>query len=299
MRITSFGVAAATVAFTMACGACEVRVDTEERTAREEKRFNVTGPPEVRVTTFDGSIEIRSWDRDEVLVEIEKRGGDEQALESIQIKAEQQGDRIEVDVTRPSGGDSFVGIGIHISTAARLIVSVPRKVTALVARSGDGSIRADRLEGRIELRSSDGSVRADEIKGSLEIDTDDGSITVEDLDGDATLSTEDGGVSIAGRLASVKAKTGDGSITLRAERGSSMSHDWSLVTEDGAVALYLPEDFAAEVDAQTEDGRVRSDFSLETEREESRRRWARGKIGAGGHELRVRTNDGAIALRQW
>jgi DUF4097 and DUF4098 domain-containing protein YvlB len=290
--------AAWALAIGLASGACTVRVDTEERTAREEKLFKVTGQPDVRIATFDGSVEIRSWDRDEVLVEVEKRGADEEALRSIQVRAEQQGNRIDVDVTRPSGRDTFAGIGIHISTAARLLVTVPRRVT-LTARSGDGSIRVDRLEGRIELRTSDGSVRADEVKGSLDIDTHDGSITVEDADGDVTLSTRDGGITVAGRLGRVKAKTGDGSITIRAERGTSMSDDWSVITEDGTVALYLPEEFAAEVDAQTDDGRVRSDFTLETEREESHRRWARGKLNAGGHELRVRTGDGSIALRTW
>jgi hypothetical protein len=66
------------------------------------------------------------------------------------------------------------------------------------------------------------------------------------------------------------------------------------------VALYLPDDFAAEIDAETDEGRVRSDFSLETEREDGRdRSWARGKIGAGGHQIRVRTGDGSIAVRNW
>jgi hypothetical protein len=70
---------------------CEVRVDSDERIAREEKRFTVTSRPDVRVSTFDGAIEIRSWDRNEVLVEVEKRAGDEQALESIQVRRASSG----------------------------------------------------------------------------------------------------------------------------------------------------------------------------------------------------------------
>jgi DUF4097 and DUF4098 domain-containing protein YvlB len=287
------------VTLALTATACTVRVDTEERTAREEKRFAVKGEPEVRVATFDGSIEVRSWDREEVLVEVDKRAADDETIASIQVRAEQTGNRIDVEVTRPAGRDRFTGIGIHIGTSARLLVSVPRRLT-LVARTSDGSIRADRLEGRIELRTDDGSVRVDEVKGFVDIDTEDGSIAAEDLDGDATLSTGDGGISVQGRIGRLTAKTGDGSITVRADRGSSMSDDWSLTTEDGTVAVYLPEDFAAEVDAQTDEGRVRSDFALETEREDGRdRHRARGKIGAGGHQIRVRTADGSIALRNW
>ncbi|MBI2222365.1 MAG: DUF4097 family beta strand repeat protein [Acidobacteria bacterium] len=296
MRIAAL---VATVVLGLAAGACTVRVDSEEHTAREEKRFKVAAEPEVRVATFDGSIEVHSWDRDEVLVEVEKRGPDEEALKSIRVRAEQQGNRIEVDVTRPSGRDNFVGIGIHIGTAARLTVTVPRRVV-LQVRSGDGSIRADRLEGRIELRTSDGSVRADEVKGTLDVETHDGSITADEVDGEATLSTRDGGINVSGRLSILKAKTGDGSVTIRADRGSVMAAGWSIITEDGAVAVYLPEPFAAEVDAQTDDGRVRSDFELEAEREDGhRRRWVRGKIGGGGHQLRIRTGDGSISLRNW
>jgi hypothetical protein len=276
---------------------CEVRVDTEERVAREEKRFTVSGQPDVRLSTFDGAIEIRSWDKDEVLVEIEKRAGDEEMLQRIEIRAEQQGNRIEVDVRGPS--DSFRGIGIHISPRARLLVSVPGKVT-LQARTSDGAIRADRIEGKIELRTSDGSVRADQLKGQLDIDTRDGSITIDDMNGEALLATDDGGISVSGVIGALRAHSGDGSITVRAERGTTMTSDWLVDTDDGAVAVYLPPDFAAEVDAETRDGRVRSEFTLAGAREDDeRRRSLRGKIGAGGRLLRVRSGDGSIVLREW
>lgn len=280
---------------------CTVRVDSEEQVAREEKRFQVSGAPDVRLSTFDGSIEVRSWDRREVLVEIEKRGPDEAALKSIQVKASQNGDRVEVDVTRPSGRDTFVGFGIHVSTTAKLIVSVPQKLS-LTARSDDGAIRVDRLDGRIELRTNDGSVRADGIHGQLDVLTRDGSITIDDIDGDATLSTGDGGITTNGRLAVLKARSGDGSVTIRADRGSAMTSDWTVQTEDGSVAVYLPESFNAEIDAETGDGTIRSEFdvqSRDTGSEHTRRRVLRGKLGTGGNLLRIRTGDGSINLRTW
>lgn len=284
----------------VALAGCTVRFDTEEQRAREEKRFTVTGPPEVRVATFDGAIELRSWDRDEVLVEIEKRGMDDEVLQAMEVRAEQEGNRIEVDVRGSGRSDRFVGIGIHISPSARLLVTVPRQVSVLHARSGDGSIKADRLEGQIELRTEDGSVRAEEIKGRLQIETGDGSITVGDVDGELVLVTRDGGISVSGRLASLRAKTGDGSITVRADAGSVVDPDWSLSTGDGSVAVYLPAGFSAELDAETRDGRVRSDFDLgDTDEDSRRRRAVRARLGAGGSVLRIRTGDGSISLRSW
>ena len=53
---------------------CVVGVDSQGQIVREEKRFKVDGAPDLRLTTFDGAIEVRGTDGSEVLVEIEKRG---------------------------------------------------------------------------------------------------------------------------------------------------------------------------------------------------------------------------------
>ncbi|MGE5814870.1 MAG: DUF4097 family beta strand repeat-containing protein [Acidobacteriota bacterium] len=291
--------ALALIAVCLLSAGCTVSMDAEERVAREEKRFPVTGAADVSVSTFDGPIEIRSWDRSEVLVEIEKRAGDEAGLKSIEVRAEKQGNRVHVEAVRPSGSDKFVGIGFHVSPQAKLIVSVPKETT-LEARSGDGSIRAEHLQGRVTLRTADGSVRAVEIKGELDIESGDGSITVDDADGTARLSTGDGGVTTSGRFDVLTVKSGDGSVTVRADRGSEAKSDWSITTEDGSVALYLPEGFSGEIDARTGDGTVRSEFDVQgAERDDAHRRSLRGRIGAVGNVLRIRTGDGSISLRNW
>ena len=48
--------------------ACRMDVDTQAFIEREEKRFTADGVVDLNVSTFDGSVEIRSWDRAEVLV---------------------------------------------------------------------------------------------------------------------------------------------------------------------------------------------------------------------------------------
>jgi hypothetical protein len=277
---------------------CEVRVDSEEHLATDEKRFQVSGQPEVRLSTFDGAIEIRSWDKNEVVVEIEKRAGDEKDLESIRVAAEQRGNRIDVDVRRRSSEDSFAGIGVHISPRARLLVTLPRTVL-LQARTDDGAIRAEELEGRIVLRSGDGSIRGEQLKGELDLETHDGSVTIDGMEGEAVVSTQDGGISVTGKIAALRAKTGDGSITIRAERGAEMSSDWSISTDDGTVTLYLPRDFGAEIDAETQDGRVRRELDLASLVESDTNNSVRGIAGAGGRLLRVRSGDGSISLLEW
>lgn len=289
--------AALALAGTVAAGGCVVSLDSQGHTAREERSFDVSGTPDVRVTTFDGSIQVKSWDRDEVLIEIEKRAPTEEALGEIQVVAEQDGNRIQVEVRRPSGSETFFGIGVHTSRSARIVATVPRR-SDLMLRSGDGSIRVDRVNGRSELRTGDGSVRASELSGEIVVHTGDGSVTLQDVEGNLDVETGDGGVSASGVLRVVRLRTDDGSVTVRGDEGSAMRDDWSITTGDGSVAVYLPESFAAEIDAHTGDGRITSDLDVAMVVSGTLdRRTLKGRIGDGGKILRVRTGDGSIRFR--
>jgi hypothetical protein len=276
-------------------GGCTVTLDSQSQIAREEKRFTVSGTPAVHVTTFDGSIEIRSWDRPDVLVVIEKRGPTREAVEALKVKTTQDGDTIELEVQKPA--ESFTGMGFHVSASAKLIVSLPQK-SDIRARSGDGSIQIAHVSGRIDLHTGDGSIRAEDIAGGLSLTTGDGSITVDGAEGRLALETGDGSVNVTGKLAAVRLHTGDGSIVYRSQPGTAMEDDWDITTGDGTVSLYLPSDFGAELDAHTGDGTIRNDLNVASpESEESNRRTVRGRLGSGGKQLRIRTGDGSIRLR--
>lgn len=282
--------------------ACVVAVDSHSEIVREEKRFTVDGTADVRVATFDGSIVIQAWEKPGILVEIEKRGPSKEAVNALQVVVEQKGNVIDLEVKRPKS-ESFSRIGLQQTAYARLVVSVPR-TTNIRARSGDGSIRIERVSGRIELRTGDGSIRASDVSGDMNFDTSDGSVVVEGAEGQLVVDTGDGSVNVSGKLGAVKLHTGDGSVVYRADPGSSMTNAWDITTGDGSVTLYLPRSFGADVDAHTGDGRITSDLGdpveradRDSERAERDRRTLRGQIGTGGQLLRVRTGDGAIRLK--
>lgn len=280
----------------LVAGACTVTVDSQAAMTREEKRFTVSGTPVVRVATFDGSIEIRSWDRPEVLVEIEKRGPTRAAIEAIEVAASQDGSVIEVEVKQPDR-QPLTGFRLHSSASARLIVSVPRR-TDIRARSGDGAIRIARVDGQVELHTGDGSIRAEELSGDLTLTSGDGSIAVDGAEGRLVLETGDGSVNVTGRLGAVRLRTGDGSIVYRSAAGTVMVDDWDITTGDGSVSLYLPSDFGAELDAHTGDGSIQNDLSMSSGGPSGdERRSVKGRLGSGGKRLRIHTGDGGIRLR--
>jgi DUF4097 and DUF4098 domain-containing protein YvlB len=287
------------VAFACASTACVVSVDSQGQIVREEKRFSLDGTPELHLGTFDGAIEVRSSDTSQVLIEIEKRGPTREAVEALVVESSQEGSRIKLEVKQPRK-EHFSGFGFHMSASARLIVTVPRR-SDIVARTGDGAIRLDSVNGRLELRTGDGAIRVSDVRGELLLHTGDGAITVEGAEGTLALETGDGGVDVEGKLSAVKMHTGDGSIVYRAEPGSRMNDDWDITTGDGSVSLYLPSTFNAELDAHTGDGGIRNDLGvedLERSRDDDRdRRRLRARLGDGGHRLRIETGDGVISLK--
>jgi hypothetical protein len=286
---------ALTAALPFSLAGCVV-VDSQGHITREEKRFTVEGTPELRLVTFDGAIEIRSGDGKTVVVEIEKRGPTKESTEELKVETKQDGNRIEVEVKKPAREVVFFGVG-RMSPTAKLIVTMPRDGN-IIAKSGDGSIRIEHVHGQLQVRTGDGSIHGTDIGGQLTLATGDGSVTLNDVDGDLDVDTGDGSVSVTGSLAVAKLHTGDGSITLRAAPGTSMKDDWSLTTGDGGIAVYLPSDFAAQLDAHTGDGAIRNDLQVTTDDGgESGKRTVKGKLGAGGKTLRIRTGDGSIRLK--
>lgn len=306
MRLPVLLIVAAT-----ALSGCEVNLHTEGLSARETKTFKVTGQPQLVLDTFDGAIELHSWDRPEVEVEVEKRAMEQTLLDEIKITTEQKGDAITIKVTGPTR-QQFRGVtvGVHISPTARLRVAVPRN-SNIQATSGDGSIRAEALDGTLLLTTVDGSVVGSRLGGDIKIRTGDGSIRLDSSTGTLDLETTDGTIVLDDAKPSVlKARTGDGSIRAGIEPDTVMTDNWDLTTSDGTVVLTLPGLFNAELDAETSDGSVRSSHPLleddRAERREGegsderreRRRTLRSKMGEGGKLLKIRTGDGSIRIER-
>jgi hypothetical protein len=302
-RFRLFVRTAVAVPLVLILAACEVNLNTEGLTAREKRTFSVTGQPDVTLETFDGSIEVHSWDRNEVEVEIEKRGMEQALLDQMTIEADQQGDRIVLRVKGPASAEERrLTVGVHISPSARLLVALPRK-SLLNARTGDGSIRVENIEGRVALNTGDGSVAADRIIGDIEARSGDGSIRIEKAQGRLDVETDDGSITIDARPSVVRARTGDGAIRLNLEPDTTMAEPWDVSTGDGSVTLTLPTSFNAEIDAETRDGSVRSTYpglsqADDGEGRPQRRRELRARLGEGGPILKVRTGDGSISFER-
>lgn len=241
-----------------------------------EKRFTVAGTPTLHVSTFDGSVDVDAWDRPEIVVTVEKVGADKATTDRMIVNATQDGDRVTVDVRQPRDGGVHWNIGPF---SARVHVSMP-------------------AQGRVEADTGDGRVAVRDIAGELKVRTGDGSIRLEHVSGGIDAASGDGSVDIDGAITTLKVKSGDGRLRLRTTAAAATGQ-WEVATGDGTVVLEVPDNFGAELDALTGDGRVRVDgvpFSGELDRHDKSR--ARGRLGAGGARITIRSGDGGITVRR-
>jgi len=261
---------------------------------REEKRFTLSGADqaELRLRTFDGAIRLRSWDRNEVLVEIERRGPDQASAEALTVNASQEGNRIVVEAESERSGVSF---GSWTSRSVSLTVTAPKRVT-VEARTGDGAIDAADFTGDVDVSSGDGRIQVSRIDGRLKAHSGDGSIRADDVAGDVEADSGDGSIEIVGRLSGLTIRTGDGGVRVEAAEGSAMKSDWRITTGDGSITLRVPDGFSAQVDATTGDGAIRIDGVSSSSLDGGDRRAVKGQMGSGGQTLRLQSGDGSITV---
>ncbi len=257
-----------------------------------ERSFDVSGKPEVTIRTDDGKIQVVPGSSNQIEVSIETRGW-EIGEGGVVVKAWQEGNRVEVEARVPRFRWSF-GFKPRSLT---IYVRVPKEVEAIELHSGDGSIEIESVSGRIDVRTGDGRVIAHELTGAIKLVSGDGSISVTDADGTLACTTGDGRIRVQGRFDALQLQSGDGSIHATAFEGSKLEDDWLVKTADGSLVLGVPEGLAANVDAQTGDGRINFEVPVTVEGRVHRSH-LRGTLNGGGPELRLRSGDGSITIER-
>ena len=185
-----------------------------------EKRFTVSGAPSLEVSTFDGSVDVSTWDRPEVLVVIEKHALDKAAADRMIVTTDQNGDVIRVKVQEEKDGGFRVNVGSH---NARITVTLPAKAQ-ITALTGDGRVTVTHVEGDLRVRTGDGAIHLEQVNGSIDATTGDGRVEVRDVPFSGDSDRAERGTA-RGRLGSggptVSIRSGDGVITIRRSAGAS------------------------------------------------------------------------------
>jgi hypothetical protein len=250
-------------------------------------QYTVKGKPEIHVKTDDGAVRIETGTAGTVDARVTTEGW-RIAPGEVTVTESQTGDRVDLEVRAPKGHSGPGHRSIEV------LLRVPKE-SDLDVGTGDGSIKAQPVSGRLSLSTGDGSITADGLQGEIRLHSGDGSIHASGLSGRLNADTGDGSMTVGGRFDVLDLKTGDGSINATAEAGSKVESPWSLHSGDGSVTLRVPEDLGAELDAQTGDGSIHLDKPAMV-KGSIREHAVRGTMGAGGPPLKIYTGDGSIRL---
>jgi DUF4097 and DUF4098 domain-containing protein YvlB len=234
------------------------------------KTFPVSGNPEIRVETEDGSVMVRVWDEHRITAHVTTSGW-RIAPGEIAVQEYQTGDRVRLVVTQPHRNFNF-SLG---NRRIRIDLQVPRQIASDI-RTGDGSISIEDVVGDTRLHTGDGRIDATSVRGSLRAETGDGHI------------------SVRGRLEMLMLHSGDGAIEAEVSEGSRMGGSWNVETGDGHVTLRLPRNFAANLDANSGDGAISVDLPSTSPYGDRQRNHVRAAINGGGPTFSIRSGDGAI-----
>jgi len=237
-----------------------------EETETVDKTFNVRPGTEFEIENVNGSITISGWDQPRIRVHAVKRvssrdaGAAQQALKALKIEIRQTDRALEINTIYPKKNDlDFLGMifGKDINAQVKYEISVPRSM----------NISADTVNGAIRLS---------DVTGEIDLDTTNGKIEVVNCSGTVDASTTNGGIAV--ELLSVMA-----------------GKDMSFETTNGRITLSVPTGLAADINASTTNGSVRSDLPLSTTR--MSRTSIKGTLNGGGPEVRLRTTNGGIEIR--
>ncbi|NNE99710.1 MAG: hypothetical protein HKN25_11885 [Pyrinomonadaceae bacterium] len=167
---------------------------------------------------------------------------------------------------------------IRVNTSGVITADVPKDSNASVSYE----IRVPNSSD-LDLASSNGRIGIQQVNGKVRFKTSNGRVTLDDVTGDVTGQTNNGRVTV---------KFSGSSF-----RGSGMN----VETNNGRVSLYMPTNFAANVEAGTGNGRLSSDFS-ELSISGKKRKYGANRVSAslngGGAKVRIVTGNGRVSIHR-
>ena len=259
--------------------------------------FAVSADTHLDLYNHEGTVNVGTWDRDEIRV----RARWDEGQRPVAIRTSDKGVRVRVEPR--NAGLPYVEFDI----------TTPRSMS--VALQGvELSARIDETSGNIRVQSVEGSVDVNGGRGNVSIQVVDGPITVRNAAGKISVNVVDGTVAITDSRGAMRVESVDGDVTLRGVDSDDVSvnvvdgdvvyagtiHDdgrYFLSTHDGDLNVTIPRNANVRVSVATFDGDLVSDIPIQLEGDFSQKRFS-FTIGTGQALMELSSFDGEIRLSQ-
>jgi DUF4097 and DUF4098 domain-containing protein YvlB len=200
-----------------------------------EYRFETHRPVHLVTEIGRGSVHVTATDTTESQVLISGRDADlvevHQDGNRLTVRGPRQrslfggGDRLDVEVTLPTGSDVAVRTG---SADVQLVGTI---ATGQL-KSGSGEVVVEMATGPLQIETGSGDISVREAHGALQAKSGSGDVVVREVGGSMMVSTGSGDVQVATSHASCVVKTGSGDL----EVGEAES-DLSFATGSGDLVV--------------------------------------------------------------
>jgi DUF4097 and DUF4098 domain-containing protein YvlB len=260
-----------------------------------EDRFEKTLPLRsggyFSLSNRNGSVEISSWDREEVRIEALKkvksssRSLARDVMEELHIEVDVRGnDEVIVETDYPkayegSGGilDAIFGERKKPQISVQYWITVPEHVDLRIGTT-NGAIEIEKITGDSHISSTNGRIEMYDVKGYIDVSTTNGKIELDGING------------------GLDAGTTNGAVDVYYSSQADIDEDISIRTTNGSIELGLPRDTNADVNARTTNGHIDTDFPITVKGRQSRKSLS-GQINDGGPLIDLKTTNGSIHIR--
>ena len=252
----------------------------------------------LEVNNFAGDVNIKTWDKDAVRVEVNhsdreivdiKQG--EQTL-SVRSRSVRGGPPRSLDyaITVPKwmaisvagtyADVTLDGVGGDVAIeTTRGDIKVSGGSGFVSLKSVQGDITLEKARGRIEVRAVNESIRLADINGDLSAESTNGSIILDRIDsGNVDLYTVNGNISYDGGLK---------------DKGL-----YRLTTHNGLIAMPVADKTNATLTVRTYNGAFRSTFQLAGDDAQKRNKRFTVTLGTGSAHVELESFGGTISLRR-
>lgn len=260
----------------------------------QDTTFAIRAGDRLRVSTHEGDITVRSWNRNEV----EIRSGDTDDRRSRDVKVSRSGSVITVDAS-----SGWMG-----SESTDVVIRMPATV-ALSASSVEGDVMVDGIAAPVSVETVEGDVTVRGARGNISASAVDGTVILRDTEGNITATSVNGDVLITSARGRVSAEAVNGDVMVLETRSdavalSSVNGDLSfsgplsargqyeMSTHNGDIVLGVQPGASASVTVSTFQGDFESDLSLQVRSRDDRR--FSFVLGGGSASVKLDSFQGRI-----
>lgn len=259
-----------------------------------DRTLNVSGSPNVSVSTGSGYIKLHPGSGSQVHITAHVRSGHGWMGNGGDVDS-----RIQQIVSNPpivqTGNDITIGER-HNNDLYRNItidydITLP-KASTISAGTGSGDIEIQDVGANVKAQSGSGSVHVRGVEGATTLGTGSGDIELQQTGpGDVKAETGSGSIRLQGLSGALKAGTGSGDIEAQGQPTS----DWKLSTGSGSVRLIVGSAHF-NLDADTGSGSINVSQPI-TMQGSLNRHHVSGVVNGGGPTIKVGTGSGDIQVK--